>query len=678
MLKALVASLTLLAAAGAAPSGRLQPDWNLTPAQIAANCAREIGKMDAVVRRIEAFKGHRTFQNTVLPLEDAGADLNDHLIAESFLFNVAVDKPVRDASEKCNSDQGAFFARIGADPALYKALAAVDPKSLTNSYQKKDLELQITVLKRSGAEFPPAKRKQIVALESQLIDLGNKFFANLANDATTITIDAAEAKPLPSDFVAGLKTDASGNYIVPVNESTVTQFLNNETQAAARKRYFMAYNNRAADKNIPVLQEALRVRYQLAKLFGYPNWAAYVLADKMAGTPQRVTKFLSDLDTAILPKARQEITELAALKAKDTGDPNTTLEPWDVAYYNNQLNITKYSVDREAIRQYFPVEHTIDAVMKLYSKLLSITFVKMQHPDAWYPDVIGYDVYDTATNRYIGSTYFDLYPRPGKFGHFANWPLAPARVGANGAIRPPIAAILGNWPKPAPGRPALLSHDDVVVFFHEFGHNLAALLSTAPYETLSGGFRADFVEAPSQMLENFMWQPSILKEISSNVNTGAPLPDDLIAKMVAARYVDYAYFTTRQIMLGTVDMDYHTMTPNVDTTTVWADVAKATSPMAMTPGIHPQASFGHLFGYDAGYYGYLWSLVYAQDMFTAFQQGGLEDPAVGMRYRKTILEPARTYEPDEEVKAFLGRPMSPNAFYRQFGIDNPAPATNGP
>jgi thimet oligopeptidase len=279
-------------------------------------------------------------------------------------------------------------------------------------------------------------------------------------------------------------------------------------------------------------------------------------------------------------------------------------------------------------------------------------------------------VADTASGRYIGDFYLDLFPRPGKYSHVASFPLLPNRLRADGTTRPPLDAIIGNWPKPAPGHPALLSHEDVLVFFHEFGHDMATMLTTQPYETLSSGFRWDFVEAPSQMLENWVWNPQILKQISENVVTGAPLPDSLIAKIVAARYVDDAYYATRQVMLATVDIDYHTSGPTVDTTQVFADVAKAETPLGLAPGVHPQASFGHLMGgYDAGYYGYLWSRVYAQDMFTVFQKGGLESPIVGARYREDILEPARLEEPDVEVQAFLGRPMSPDAFYQEYGIN---------
>lgn len=664
-------SVTLLALAPARPT---VVNWNLTPDQIAANCKTQLGVFDSAVKRIASFKGKRTFANTLLPLENAESDESDNLVAESFLFNMATEKTVRDASEKCNIDQSNYFASFGARPDIYQDLVAVQKSGTAkNAADRKLLEIYLTSFKRSGAGLNAAKRAQFIKLSNQLTDLGSKFSENLNNDATTIDITTAQAQSLPAAFTEKLKKNAGGTLVVDVNESTAGIFLNNEKDPAARKAYYLAYNNRALP-NVPILESAIAVRDQLAHLLGYPSWAAYQLADRMARTPQRVLTFEKTLDAKLLPQAKAELGVLQQLKRTDTGAPGATIDAWDVGYYNNQLIKTKYAVDNEAIRQYFPVNTVVDRIMNLYHKLLGVTFVKVQKPNSWNDaDVISYNVFDTKSGKFIGTTFFDFYPRPGKFSHFANWPLIPARRLANGTYRPPVTAILGNWPRPAPGKPALLSHDDVITFFHEFGHNLAALLSTAPYETLSGGFRQDFVEAPSQMLENFMWQPSILKEVSSNVDTGKPLPDDLIKKIVDARYVNEAYFTTGQILLGMVDMAYHSSGPNVDTTAVWAQMKNEYTPLPMAPGTHPQASFGHLFGYDAGYYSYLWALVYAQDMFTAFQKGGLENPAVGMRYRKDILEPARTYEPDVEVANFLGRPMSPAAFYKQFTTP-PAPA----
>ncbi|MBD5656120.1 MAG: hypothetical protein IAI50_13235, partial [Candidatus Eremiobacteraeota bacterium] len=238
---------------------------------------------------------------------------------------------------------------------------------------------------------------------------------------------------------------------------------------------------------------------------------------------------------------------------------------------------------------------------------------------------------------------------------------------ADGRVRPPLDAIIGIWANPGTGKPAVLSHADVETFFHEFGHDMATMLATTPYETLSSGFRIDFVEAPSQMLENWVWDPQILKQLSSNVTTGQPLPDDLIAKMRAARYFDYAQRMTQQVSYATVDMRYHSSGPSVDTTAVWQEVAAADTATAFPSSLHPQAGFTHLMsGYAAGYYSYLYSKVYAQDMFTAFEAGGLESADVGARYRHDILEPAREIEPDAEVHAFLGRDMDPAAFYAEF------------
>lgn len=657
------------AAVSSGPDKPTMVDWNLSVADINRNCANEIA---AAAKRIDAVlkspMAHRTFQNTLMPLEDMSSDLNDRLAGEGMLAFVSTDKAVRSASFDCQGKTSDFASEYAARPDLYKALKAVQASNTARTDADKTLlKFWLTGSVRSGAGLPEAKRQRFIELSKKLNDLGNKFGENIGNDATTITITKAQAAGLPADLLANSKATADGGYTVSVDESTYSPFMESQTDASARKTFYFAYNNRQAQNNVPIIHEAIGVRDELAHLMGYPTWAAYVLADRMALRPDRVTSFLSDLDQKLLPKAREELATLATLKAKDTGNANATIDAWDVTYYDNMLNKTKYAVDSNAIRRYFPAEHTIDAVLKIYSRVLSVNYTRVTPATGPNPDVLEYAVNDSRNGKFLGTFYLDLYPRPGKYGHFANFSFLGARRMPDGSYRPPVSMIIGNWSKPAPGKPSLLSHDEVETFFHEFGHNMAAILTTAPYETL-GGFKRDFVEAPSQMLENWVWDPQILKELSSNVDTGQPLPDALIQKMIAARYVDNAYFTTRQIMLATVDMDYHTEGPNVDTTAVWAKVARETTPLPLAEGIHPEATFGHLFGYDAGYYGYLWSKVYAQDMFTAFKQGGLESPVVGMRYRQDILAPAQTYDADTLVKRFLGRPMSPDAFYEEFGI----------
>lgn len=654
-------------AAPAKPAAAVLPiDWSLSPARIASSCATSIAALRRSADRVVRSKPPRTFASVVVPLENASADFNDDLAAQGFLYNVSTDPAVRKASLKCSTDAGNVLSEIAARPDLYRALADAQASGTAKgAVQAKLTTLWLTALKRSGAGLPDAQRREFVALQQKLTTEQNKFQANLGDDTTTIAITAAQAQPLPPDFVAAsLKKTADGGYTVPVNESTIGPFLQNETDAAARKAFYVAYNNRGGDANVKLLEDAIATRDRLGHLMGYPTWAAYVLADKMAGTPARVEGFLSQIDAAILPKARQERDEDAALK----GSP---LEQWDQTYYENQLRKTKYAVDQNEIKQYFPVQKVVDSVLGIYQELLGVKFTRVNVP-VWQSQVQAYNVADAASNKPLGRFYLDLYPRPGKYDHFANFPVIPRRVLPDGTVRLAESAIVGNWPQPAPGKSALLTHGDVETFFHEFGHNMAAVLANEPYETLTNGFRQDFVEAPSQMLENWAWDPGILKRVSANVTTGQPLPDELVTKMIAARYVHYALLTTQQILYGTVDMKYHTSKPPVDTTAMWKATVAATTPNGFVDGTHPQSEFGHLMGgYDAGYYGYLWSKVYAQDMFSRFKAQGLTSPVAGMAYRNDILAPARLEEPDQEVRTFLGRPMNPNAFYQELGITPP-------
>ncbi len=665
---------TLPLGSGAVPAAAILPlDWAATPARIASSCAAGI----AAVRRgslavAKVAPGRRTFSSVVLPLENATADFNDDLAAQGFLYNVASDAKVRAASLKCSTDAGNVLTEISARPDIYRAVADAKASGTARApAQVKLTDLWLTALRRSGAGLPDAQRAEFVALSQKLNDLQNRFGANLGEDASTIAISAAQATSLPASFVAAaLKPAADGGFTVPVNESTIGPFLQNEADASARKAYYVAFNNRGGDANVKLLGDALVIRDRLAHLLGYPTWAAFVLADRMASSPQRVEGFLAQIDAAIIAKARQERDEDAALK----GAP---LDQWDQTYYENVLRKTKYAVDQNEVKQYFPVQHVVEAVLGIYEELLGVKFTRVDVP-VWQVQVQAYDVRDAATARPLGRFYLDLYPRPGKYDHFANFGVIPRRVLPDGTVRLAETAIVGNWPQPAPGQPALLMHGDVETFFHEFGHCMAAVLADQPYETLNNGFRQDFIEAPSQMLENWAWNPGILKRVSHNVTTGAPLPDDLIAKMIAARYVHYALQTSGQILYATVDMRYHTAKPPIDTTAIWKATVAATTPNQFVEGTHPQSEFGHLMsGYDAGYYGYLWSKVYAQDMFSRFASEGLTNPKAGLAYRNDILAPARLQEPDREVTRFLGRPMTPNAFYRELGIAPPTASARG-
>ncbi len=663
---ALITALALPSVSAAAPAPGL--DWSMDAATIARTCAAAISSADARVRAIARARGSGpafTFANTVLPLENAIADESDALAAQLFLSSVAPSKAVRDASLACNTNVENEFSVLTALPGLNAAVEfAAASGTAKTVYDKKLTDLWLETLHRSGAQLAPPRRAEFVKLESTLHDLENRFGQNLADDATTMELPSRQTNGLGSEMLAGF-THSNGGYTVPVNSGTY-EFLTQSTSEDARRAYYMAFNNRAAAANVPLLEQAIAVRDRLAHLLGFETWADYRLADRMAGTPARVEKFIGSTTTALQPAVASQIDAMQNAVRAENRDSRAVLAPWDVKRGEYLLSKAR-AVDGNAVRQYFPVQHTIDAVLDVYHTLLGVTFENVLPADSWAPGVLEYRVLDSASGKLLGITFFDLYPRPGKFDYFANFPILDVRATSSGRV--PVAAIVGNWPKPSAGSPALLSHSDVVTFFHEFGHDLAALLATAPYETLTDGFRTDFVEAPSQMLENFAWQPEILRRITSNWKTGEPMPDTLIAQLVASRETTHAYEIDRLLVYGKIDLEYHSMGPHVDTTAVWAKTAAQMLPLLYYPGTHPQVAFGHMMGgYDAGLYAYPWALVYAQDMFTAFSQGNVLDPAVGMRYRSTILAPARTYEPDEEVQAFLGRPSRPDAFYTEFSV----------
>ncbi|MEP6505875.1 MAG: M3 family metallopeptidase, partial [Betaproteobacteria bacterium] len=661
----LAAALTSTALSTLAATPKSEPlkiDFALSPEQIDASCKAEIVAANKRVDALLRARSARTFATISEPVENVLADLTDNLAAQTLLFQVAVDKLVRDASERCNSATSGFYAELYARPDLYAALAAAARSGTAHGpAQKKLLDIQLVTAKRSGAGLPEARRKRFVEIAQKITDLENEFSANLATPRT-LAITREQADGLSADFVTGLKTDADGHLLVPVNASTQVAFLSAATSADARKAFYVAYRTRGGDQNAKLLEQTIALRDESARLLGYANWSAYTLADRMAGTPQRVNAFLDDLDKRLMPLARQQRADLAALK----GAP---LEEWDRPFYAEIARKKQFNLDREAVRQYFPAQHTIDAVLAFYSQMLGLTFTRGDDLPRWQADVVGYRVADTASGADRGVFYLDLYPRPGKYGHFANMGPTARRVLADGTVRPVVNTIVGNWPVPSADKPSLLSHQDVLTFFHEFGHNVAALCGDTPYETLNAGYRQDFVEAPSQMLENFVWDAAILKRISSNVATGEPLPDALIASMNAARHYNQAWNEIgSNVFYAVVDQRFHSTKPPVDTTAIWSSVTTRYTPDQFVAGTTPQAAWTHMMsGYEGSYYAYAWAKVYAQDLFTAFRKDGLQNADVGLRYRREILAPARMVEPDVLVKNFLGRPMKPDAFYEELG-----------
>lgn len=656
-----------------APSLPANPgiEWRPTAARLIATCDSGIAIGRSAVAAIHAMPiAKRSFANSIGMLERESARMNRVMGAGPQLMYISPDSAVRDASQACNQKATDFAVEVGADPEIYRTAAALQKTGTSNAADRKLLALYVENGRHAGAGLNATTRERTTALFKKLNDVQRDYGIAIAADHSTIHISADEAKGVSPQLLGTLKPDSAGGYTIPVNESTIGLFSRTEPVGAARQRFTDAYFARGGAANIKRLEQAIAMRDTLAHLFGFRNWASYQLDTHMAKDPARVTAFLDRIATNLHDAASKETATLAEMK-RESGDP-APIAAADLPYFSAMLRRTKYNLDPEEVRQYFPVDHVMKQVLGIYEELLGVKFTEYAKPDAWFDGVKEYVVTDATSGRPRGWIYFDLYPRPNKYEHFAT---APLRTGVHwkaGEPDLPVTMIMGNWPTPEPGKPSLLSHGDVVTFFHEFGHMMAATLVDVPYPTLAN-LRQDFVEAPSQMLENWMWSPQVLARVSKNVKTGQPLSKELIDRMIALRQLGAASGNSQQAFYAMYDMRLH-MTPGLETKATWDSLYTRIVASPLLTGAYPAAAFGHLMGgYDAGYYGYLWSKVYAQDLFTRFEKDGVMNRKSGLAYRTMILEPGGTREPDDLLKAFLGRPLNDDAFYRDLGIATSKP-----
>ncbi len=667
-LVALSGSLAIAGALAATPPlPSIGIDWSLTPTQVDSGCRANI---TAARARVEAAAAEHARDASALPrllrIENAVGELQDALVAHLLFATIAADPDLRASSVRCNDALAAFAADLAADPAVLALAVAAQAQAGTPA----DRELARIYREngeRAGAALSAPRRAELIRLRRQLRALEAGFVQTLGTDTSTIAISRAEAAALPRDLVAGLpKTDTG--YRVPVTLEGRERFMKNMASADARRRYLDAFYRIGGTANSRRVDQAVQVRRRIARLLGYPSWADYQFSASMAKTPARARALIDDIDRRLLPRAKAEIANLAALKAARGG--HGPFAAWDYAYYEEQFERTRFAIDSEAVREYFPADRVVPAMLGLYQDLFGVIFERVEPADAWSPDVQEYAIRDRIDQRLLGWFYLDLVPRAGKSLPPSNSGLRAGHVLAGGGYRLPVSSIIGNGPAAAAGKPALYSHHDLVTLFHEFGHLMHGTLSTARYATLYGtNVRWDFVEAPSQMLENWMWQPAILKRISRHVVSGQPIPDALIAKMIALKYAADGVFWTRQAFLARYDLALHDEQPARDANRLWFALMPKLTPLPPMPDTLPAASFLPVMGgYDARYYGYAWSRVYAQDMFSVFENRGIDDSATGRRYRREVLAPGATLEPGSLVTNFIGRAPNPQAFYRDLHL----------
>ncbi len=645
-----------------------------------AGAAAAIAQTDVILATmVEVAAADRTFANTLLPLDEVRATLALAGGRYGFLSNVTPDDALRREAREVRRQLTTCTSSIGFREDVFAAVRdyAAQPEIATlGPLERRYLDHVLRDFRRNGFDLGPEVSARVQALRERLIALGVEFGRNIDESDDALWLEREDLIGLPAFYIEGLQRrqfdDASGSgmrYRVSLEYPEFYPFIESAEREDLRRELFTLNQNKAAAANMPILEEAIAARDEIATTLGYASWAHYVIEPRMAETPEAVFAFLTDLEARVRVKADLDIAELTAVKRTHTGDPAARLEIWDWRFYQQRVMQERYEVDSFAIAEYFPLDATLDGMFAVYQRLVGARFVEVPEPRAWHPDVRLFDVEDAASGDHLGAFYLDLHPRPDKYGHAAAFTLRPGRVlPSEGSYLGGVSAMVTNFTKPGPGSPSLLRHSEVVTLFHEFGHILHQVMTRAPYARFAGtSVQHDFVEAPSQMLQHWVWDAEVLASFTRHVSTGAPLPADLLDRMVAAKHVASGLQYSRQLYFARLDLAYHAPGRTKDTDAI-AEALHAITGFPFVEGTHFQAGFGHLFGYDAGYYGYLWSQVYGDDMAARFADAPAGDEVVGRRYRETILEVGGTADGAELLRAFLGRELSMEPFLREIGL----------
>jgi thimet oligopeptidase len=601
-------------------------------------------------------------------IETALTDLSDKLSPVTFMGYVHEDEAVRAEASACEEKYSQFYVEIFTNRKLYDVVKNTDVRTI------KETRL-VTIFKRgfeeNGMKLSEQDLAEFKVTKTELAKLEAEFSKNLNEDQSFITLTEAELEGTTADFQGRLKKNKDGLYTVTTKSTDYSQIMDNSPLPTVRQKMLFAYDNRAADKNTPLLSKAIELRKKLAKLTGYKTWADYRTENRMAKNAQAPLDLLNDLKLKLKPRLQKDLDLQLQAKRKMEDPTATELKAWDVRYFANQVKKTNYNLDEEVVREYFPKSIVIKGMFEVYQTLFQVQFEEVKDANVWYKDVQQFAVRDNKSQDIIAYFFTDLHPRPGKYGHAAAFSLLAGRDLSEGTYSIPVASIVSNFNPATDSKPSLLSFSEVETLFHEFGHIMHQILTRGNYGYLSGTSVAqDFVEAPSQMLENWVWNAEILNKISGHYSdTSRKLPKELVEKMIAAKDFNQGYNYSRQLVLGLADLELHTNSQPLDIHETYKQVQTEILGFAPIEGSRWMASFGHMMGgYDAGYYGYLWSEVFAADMFTAFEKNGLLDISTGLSYRANILESGNMRDPLELLKDFLGREPNNKAFLKQLGL----------
>jgi thimet oligopeptidase len=655
------------------------PPFETTTNEIAATADRVIADGNAALDRIGQLKpGEVNFTNTIIALDDMSYQVGLAGGRLGLIEQTSTNAALRDAATDANKKIADWS--VGTDYredvyAAVKAYAATNPQ--LSGEDKKLFDDTLRDYRRAGLDLPKDQRDEVEKLRKQLTALETDFENNVTKATKSLKFTKAELDGIPNEFLAqkGIKT-GDDEYTLKANITFHAMMVSdNAKREETRKRFSIARNNLAREENLPLLQKILVLRDEIAHKLGYASYADYATETRMVKNAAMAIDFEEKLKAGLQPKFDAELEEFRQLKIKDTGDTNATINVWDTAYYGNQLKKTKYNVDAEQLRVYFPMDRVLEGLFAIYQHIFGLKFERVEPPYKWVDDLQCYTVSDAKTGEPLGVFYLDMFPREGKYNHFAQFGIIAGKLLPDGKYQRPVCALVCNFPPPQPGKPSLMAHEEVVTVFHEFGHAMHTILTRAKYGRFSGtSVPRDFVEAPSQMLENWPWDKKVLDSFAADYrDPGKKIPPEILDQLKASRLATEGSIYRRQLSFGLMDLVLHTQihATNADEVLPLSNQVLSDVSLPVPPDTAFVAYFGHIIGYGAGYYGYAWADAIAADMATVFENApdGFFDQTAGMRMRNEIYAVGDSRDINVSIEDFLGRPRSIEPFLKKIGVE---------
>jgi thimet oligopeptidase len=622
-----------------------------------AACQADLQTARAQVGQVKRLSPASDSRELLSAYDEAMGALSAAASRSSLARETHPDTAMREAARECEQQVEELSVALAQDRALYDALWAVDLKD-ADGPTRHWMERTLLDFRRAGVDLDQATREKVKALNEELVKLGQQFGRNISEDVRSVKLAPAALDGLPADYVAAHPPGPDGKVVITSNYPDYFPFMMYAKDGRAREQVWRMYRQRAYPQNEPVLAQLLARRHELATLLGYRSWAAYATETKMTRTEDVAAAFIDQVAQLSETRARREHEALLARKKKDH-PAATVLEPWDQDFYEDRHKAETFGFDSQGIRPWFEYARVKQGVLDVTSRLFGIEYQRVQGAPVWHADVEAYDV--TEGGKLLGRIYLDMHPRADKYKHAAQFDLASGQKGK----RYPEGVLVCNFPRPG----ELMSHDEVETFFHEFGHLLHHVFAGRQQWNGITGIRTewDFVETPSMLLQEWPSDPEVLRLFARHHQTGEPLAEEKVNQLRASKGFGRGLWVRRQMFLAAVSLEYYRRAPGFDPHQVLGELQQKLSPFRheQRDGTHFQLAFGHLDGYSAAYYTYVWSMVIAKDLESEFKKAGYLDAATAARYRKAVLEPGGSRPAAELVRGFLGREYGFEA-YREF------------